>query len=296
MTSADFASNRDNFCYRHPDRQSFVLCQRCLRTICGDCQTQGPVGVVCPECMKAQRKTQTPQQRRAGRAGGVLANTFGGRPPTVTTGIIGVTGLVGIAQMIPGVGSVVEQVLLFFAPFLYPELSGVSQPWRVVTALFVHGGILHFAMNMLALYVIGRSLERMLGAWRFLALYLIAGMGGSVAVALLAPLTPVVGASGAIFGLFGALLVIGRQLGADMRSILVILGLNLAIGFLPGTNISWQAHVGGLVVGALVGLIFVRTRTKQRQWMQWLLLAGVVVLLALVLVFAVPPLVWARLG
>ena len=102
---------------------------------------------------------------------------------------------------------------------------------------------------MLAVWMIGRSLEPLLGHARFLALYLISGLGGSVAVALLAFGTPVVGASGAVFGLLGALLVIGRHIGANITGIVIILGINLVIGFLPGMGISWQAHVGGLVDG-----------------------------------------------
>ncbi|WP_317451877.1 rhomboid family intramembrane serine protease [Microbacterium sp. NIBRBAC000506063] len=214
MTSADFARNRDNFCYRHPGTQSFVLCQRCMRTICADCQTQAPVGVICPECLKAQRKAESPAQRRARRQSRSMAAMFAGRPPTVTAAIVILTGFIGLLQMIPGIGNEITRALMFFAPSLYPSLNGgVSEPWRLLTPLLVHGGFFHLALNMLALYVIGRSLEPMLGKWRFLALYLISGLGGSVAVALISPLTPVVGASGAIFGLFGALLVIGRKAG-----------------------------------------------------------------------------------
>ena len=101
-----------------------------------------------------------------------------------------------------------------------------------------------------------------------------------MAVALLSFTTPVVGASGAIFGLFGALIVIGRHIGANIAGIAIILGVNLVIGFIPGFNVSWQAHVGGLVVGALVGLIYARTRSVRRRALQiWLLVALTVVLL-----------------
>ena len=118
----------------------------------------------------------------------------------------------------------------------------------------MHDGFWHVGLNMLALWMIGRSLEPLLGRGRFLTLYLLSALGGSVAVALLSFTTPVVGASGAIFGLFGALIVIGRHIGANIAGIAIILGINLVIGFIPGFNVSWQAHVGGLVVGALVGL------------------------------------------
>lgn len=295
MTSAEFASNRDNFCYRHKDRQSFVLCQRCLRTVCGECQTQAPVGVICPECVKAQRKAESPAQRRARRQSQSMASMFSGRPPMVTTIIIAITVFISLIQMIPGgVGNTVTEALAFYSPRLFPSLSGVFEPWRLVTPLLVHSGLMHLAFNMLALYVIGRSLERMLGWWRFLVLYLLAGIGGSAAVALIDPLSFVVGASGAIFGLFGALVVIGRRSGANMTGILVILGINLVIGFLPGFNISWQAHIGGAIVGAAIAAIYHATRKPKQFWMQLLGLAGLLAVL-LVLTFVVAPaLIYAR--
>ncbi len=296
MTSADFASNRDNFCYRHPGRQSFVLCQRCLRTVCADCQTQAPVGVICPECLKAQRQAESPAQRRARRQRGTMAANFSGRPPAVTTAIVAVTAFVGLLQMIPGFGDSVTDALRFSTWMLFPDFNaaGVSEPWRLLSGLLVHGGALHFALNMLAVYLIGRSLEPMLGRLRFLALYLLSGLGGSVAVALISPLTPVVGASGAVFGLLGAILVIGRRAGANLTGILILLGANLAIGFLPGLHIAWQAHVGGAVIGALVGLILVRTTLRSQRRMQILLLGAVAVVLLLIVMFLVPTLITAR--
>lgn len=296
MSAPGFSENRDNFCYRHPDRQSFVLCQRCLRTICPQCQTQAPVGVICPECLAAQRNAQTPAQHRARQMWRRSARAADGRP-IVTYVIIGLTALVGLLQMIPGgIGAMVTDTLLYFPPWLYPQLSGVFEPWRLLSALFVHGSFWHFALNMLALYFIGRVLEPTLGRGRFIALYLISGLGGSVAVALLAPLSAVVGASGAVFGLLGALLVIGRHLGANITGILVILGLNLVIGFLPGMNVSWQAHVGGAAIGALVGFIFARTRKPQQRLVQILLLAGVVAALLALVAFVPPALILAQLG
>jgi membrane associated rhomboid family serine protease len=139
----------------------------------------------------------------------------------------------------------------------------------------VHGSFIHVALNMLALLLIGRSLEPLLGRWRFITLYVLSTIGGSAAVALLAPAIPVVGASGAIFGLFGALIVIGRHLGANIAGIAVVLGINLVIGFIPGFNVSWQAHVGGLVTGFLVGFIFTRTRAPQQRTLQIVLLCAV---------------------
>lgn len=292
MTTDEFRRNRDNFCYRHPDRQSFVLCQRCMRTICPECQTAAPVGVVCPECMKEQQQQRTKVQRKAERRWSrPAAVAVAAGPPVVTYAIAGITGGFYLLGLIPGVGEDIRAALMFWAPLLYPEATGTFQPWRLFTVALVHSGLWHVGLNMLALWMIGRTLEPLLGRWRFLALYLISALGGSVAVALLAFPTPVVGASGAIFGLFGALFVIGRKLGANMAGIALVLGINLVIGFLPGFNISWQAHVGGLVAGVLVGLVFVQTRERRRRAAQVGLLAAVTVgLLALLLL---PPVIFS---
>lgn len=286
MTTPDLSRNGDNFCYRHPDRQSFVLCQRCLRTICPECQTQAAVGVICPECLADQRRAQTPAQRTAQRRWSrPRAVTATDTRPVVTYAIIAVTALAWLIGLIPGAGDMVQNALLFWAPSLYPDLTGTFEPWRLFTAALVHSGFWHIGLNMLALWMIGRSLEPLLGRGRFLTLYLLSALGGSVAVALLSFTTPVVGASGAIFGLFGALIVIGRHIGANIAGIAIILAVNLAIGFIPGFNVSWQAHVGGLVVGALVGLIYARTRSVRRRALQvWLLVALTVVLFALLLI------------
>jgi membrane associated rhomboid family serine protease len=291
MTNTEFASNRDNFCYRHPDRQSFVLCQRCMRTICPECQTQAAVGVICPECLKDQKKNRTPAQKKADRRwnGGrsILAPATG--RPVVTYAIIALTAFVWLLTLIPGIGDSIKGALLFNAVYLYPDLNGgVFEPWRVLTAALVHSGIWHIGFNMLSLWIIGRTLEPMLGRWRFLTLYVLSAVGGSVAVACIEPLQSVLGASGAVFGLFGALIIIGRHMGANVTGILVIIGLNLVIGFVPGFNIAWQAHIGGAVVGLLVALIL--TRTKRRDQRLWQILWLVALGLGLVALLAfVPP-------
>ena len=291
MSAPQFARNSDNFCYRHPDRQSFVLCQRCMRTICPECQTQGAVGVICPECLAQQAQAQTPAQRKAERRWArPRAVTASDSRPLVTYAIIGITTLAWLIGLIPGVGDTVQNALLFWGPALYPELTGTFEPWRLLTASLVHSGFWHLGLNMLALWMMGRSLEPLLGRGRFLALYVLSALGGAVAVALLSFTTPVVGASGAIFGLFGALIVIGRHIGANIGGIAIILAINLAIGFVPGFNISWQAHVGGLVVGALAGLIFARTRSPRLRGLQIGLLVGLAA--ALLALLLIPPVVY----
>lgn len=288
MTTDEFRRNRDNFCYRHADRQSFVLCQRCGRTVCIECQTPAPVGVVCPECMREQQKNRSAAQRKAERRwGGNAPVAVRSGKPVVTYAIIGITVALFLLGYLPAVGADIRSWLMFYTPMLYPEVTGVFQPWRLFTVSLVHSGIWHVGLNMLALFMIGRSLEPLLGRARYLTLYLISTLGGSVAVALLAPMTPVVGASGAIFGLFGALFVIGRKLGANMAGIAVVLAINLVIGFLPGFNISWQAHLGGLIAGALVGLVLVQTRTRARFGAQIALLCALA--LGLFALLLVPP-------
>lgn len=303
-TTDEFRRNSDNFCYRHPDRQSFVLCQRCMRTVCSECRTPAAVGVICPECMAQQRASQTPAQKKAQRrwASRPVSLVASGRPQ-MTLGIIAVTGLAYVIGLIPGVGGVVRNLLAFNSLYLVPQL-GVLEPWRLLTVALVHSGFFHVGLNMLALWFIGRSLEPLLGRGRFLALYLIGALGGSVAVALLAPGVSTVGASGAIFALFGALLVIGRHIGADIRVIALLIAINFAwpfviaaigaigsgdfAGSLAAVGISWQAHLGGLVTGAGVGLIYARTRAAAQKRLQIGLLVGFSALLIALL--AIPAL------
>jgi membrane associated rhomboid family serine protease len=263
-----------NFCYRHPGRQSFILCQRCGRTICPECQTQAAVGVICPECMREQRQS-APRTKSAARTR--LARLRAPGQPTVTYSIIALTLVVFLLQLIPGLD--VTERLLYAGVYSYP---GSFEPWRMVTSVFVHstGFLFHVLLNMYTLWIFGQILEGMLGRGRFLALYLLSGLAGSLGVLFLAsPLTPVVGASGAIFGLMGAFLVIQRRLGGNATQLLVLVGINLVIGFIPGFSIAWQAHVGGLIGGAVIGLIFVQTRSRAKRGLQFALLAAVAVVL-----------------
>ena len=265
-------------CYRHPDRQSFILCQRCGRTICPECQIPAPVGFQCPECV-AESRASAPRTRPAvvSRMRGLSASGA----PVVTYSLIGVTVLVYLAQLLTG-GLVTS--LLFYAPVLT-----VEEPWRMLTAALVHSqtSFLHVLFNMFTLWVFGRILEPMIGRWRFLALYVISAFGGSVAVLLISPDTSVVGASGAIFGLMGATVVILRGLGGNSTQLLALIAINLAIGFLPGFRISWEGHLGGLVAGALVGLVYSRTRALRQRNQQILLTAAVAVGLILLTVIGV---------
>ena len=257
-------------CYRHGDRRSFVRCQRCGRVICGECQTPAAVGVHCPECT-AQARASAPRTRSP------LARAFrsGSRTPVVTYSIAAVTLAVFVLQLV--LGPVVTNALLYWPPLTTVE------PWRMLTAALVHSptSFFHILFNMYSLLVLGPLLEGLIGRARFGWVYALSAFGGSLAVLWLAPNQAVVGASGAIFGMLGAFFVIQRRLGGRSTQLIVLIALNLAIGFVvPG--ISWQAHVGGLVVGALAALIMLRTRRVDQHRRQTLLLG----LFALVLVLA----------
>lgn len=271
---SDPGADRANFCYRHPDRPSYIVCQRCGRTICPECQTQAPVGVICPECMREQRAS-APRTRPAVITR--MRSAAGRGAPVVTYTLIGITLAVFVLQLIPGLA--VTDRLLYAGVY---SLPANFEPWRMLTSVFVHstGLIFHVLLNMYTLWIFGQLLEGLLGRSRFLVLYLISGFAGSVGVLWLGdPRMGVVGASGAIFGLMGAFLVIQRRLGGQTTQLFVLLGINLVIGFVPGFNIAWQAHLGGLVAGALVGLIYIETRKPSQLALQVGLLVALVALL-----------------
>ena len=222
-----------------------------------------------------------------------LTRLTGPGRPVVTYAIIALCIVVFIVQSLPVVGGTVTNALQYAGLYSYPSGTIVHassgtyiasfEPWRLMTAVFAHANILHIALNMYTLFIFGIVLEPMLGRARFLVLFLLSGLAGSVGVLLMAgPDVPVVGASGAIFGMMSALLIIQRHLGGPITQLLVLVGINLVISFLPGFGIAWQAHVGGLVGGAIVGLIFMQTRARRRRGIQ-IALIGVltVVLIAL---------------
>ena len=252
-------------CYRHPDTPTFIRCQRCERSVCVQCQVPAPVGVICPECL-GQAQARAP---RVGR------EALGGRSnqnPVVTYTLIAITALFYVLQWIPGLDA--TNYLAYSPLYSYGEYGAIGapyEPWRMITSVFTHstGFVFHILLNMYTLWIFGQMLERMLGKARFITLYLASGLAGSLGVMFWAPHdTFVVGASGAIFGLMGAYLVIQRKLGGETTQLLVLVGINLVIGFLPGMSVSWQAHLGGLLGGALLGFIFVQTRKYTQKKLQ----------------------------
>jgi membrane associated rhomboid family serine protease len=235
-------------CPRHPDRVSYVRCQRCGRPACPECSVPASVGVQCVDCVREAQRT-APVHRTA-----LGAPLRGGRP-VVTITIIALCLVSYVLQLSMGWEDWTSR--LAFAPVL-----GDLEPWRFVTAAFVHStSFFHIALNMYALWIVGPYLENLLGRARFICLYLLSAIGGQVAVVLLADptgpswFTATVGASGAVFGLFGAIFVVMRRMGQEARGMLVIIGLNLVVGFVV-PNISWQGHLGGLVTGTVLGAAY----------------------------------------
>lgn len=251
-------------CYRHPDRQTYVQCTRCQRYICPECMRSAAVGHQCVECVNEGAKSV-----RAPRTqfGGKLSNGT----PVLTYGLIAVNVLMFVLQM---TSKNLEGELTLWSP----GVAIHDQYYRLVTSAFLHYGITHLLFNMWALYVVGPPLEAWLGRLRFGALYALSGLGGSVLVYLLSPLqSATAGASGAIFGLFGAIFVVARRLRLDVRWVAAVIVINLVFTFVGpalGTGaISWQGHVGGLITGAAVAAAFVYAPRAHRNAIQ----AGVAV-------------------
>ncbi len=259
-------------CYRHPERETYVRCQRCDRPICPDCMREAAVGHQCVECVR--QHNQGVRRPRSVFGGGVV-----GKPRVTWTLLVINIVAFGVKQL--GYAGMTTDFGMAPAAVAFGD-----QYYRLITAAFVHVGILHIAFNCWALYVIGPYLERALGHVRYLALYLLSALGGSVLGYLVDPLDRLsVGASGAIFGLFAATFVIGRRLGVDVRGVVMLIGLNLVITFLPGLGISWTAHVGGLVTGAVVSAALAYAPKKSRTLVQAAaIVASLGVLVALVIV------------
>ncbi|KAA1244885.1 rhomboid family intramembrane serine protease [Mycobacterium simiae] len=245
-------------CYRHPGRPTFVRCTRCERYICPDCMRDAAVGHQCVECVQAGARTiRQPRTRFGGRQRSTT--------PVVTYTLIALNVLAFVLQMtLRGVG---KQLVLWS-----PAVAD-GQLYRLVTAAFLHYGATHLLLNMWALYVVGPPLEMWLGRLRFGALYALSGLGGSVLVYLLSPLNAATaGASGAIFGLFGAMFMVAKRLNVDVRGVVAVIVINLVFTFaIPAVTshlISWQGHLGGLVTGALIAAAYVYPPSERRNLIQ----------------------------
>lgn len=239
------------YCYRHPDRETGLACSECGRPICADCATFAPVGIRCPDHAGTRRgpttRVKPPQVRRAPG----LALATGDAP--ITKALIAINVAIYLVTVLQShsttpTGSIVNRFLL------YGPAVDHGDWWRLVTSMFLHASILHIGFNMYVLWVIGTPVEQYLGTLRYLGLYFVSGLAGAAGALLQSPLTPVLGASGAIFGILGAMLILewqvtGRLAGQAAALIAINLGLSFVI-----PNISWGGHVGGLIGGILIML------------------------------------------
>jgi membrane associated rhomboid family serine protease len=240
-------------CYRHPDRQTGVACSRCGRPICPDCMTATPVGMRCPDC--ARQRTQVHTMRSV-------------EEPALTYVLIGVNVVVALGALLGGASATTGGIggsTLLQEGSVSRDAIADGEYWRLVTSGFLHAGFLHLAFNMFALYILGSMLEPAVGRLRFGLIYAVALLAGSFGALLLEPDAPTVGASGAIFGLMGAAVVVMRNRGVSlMESGLGLwIGLNLLITFtIP--NISIGGHVGGLIGGSVAALVLFDLRERLR--------------------------------
>lgn len=286
-------------CPRHPNTAAYTRCQRCGRPACPRCQIPASVGFQCVDCVAAERKTNPtlPTRSSLGMTTGAAAQ---GRP-VVTIGIIAICCLVWLGQL---ASDALYRDVSFVAVFARDE------PWRYLTSGFAHdtGTPMHLLFNMMALYFMGQYLEPMLGRLRFAALYLVAVLGGSVGYQLLtsAPVrggdlyasgwaTPLVGASGGVFGLFVAVIVLNRHLGREIGPMLTLIAINVVLGFTM-SNVAWQAHLGGAIVGGIAAGLLYAVRRRSTA-IQLGLLGGLAALLfaAAYVSFAMADLSWIQI-
>lgn len=240
-------------CYRHPDRETLLSCSNCERPICTSCMTQAAVGVRCPECARGERSTRTqpgPGTRmRVARARGDVA--------IATTVLVVVNALVFLVELAQGVtvrGLGDAQIVQDGG--LYAAAVADGEWYRMVTAGFLHAGLIHIAFNMWLLWVLGGALERYAGAARMLLIYFTAILWGSAGALIVNPDALTIGASGGVFGLMAALFLLERQRGVALlgSSVGALLLLNLVITFvLPGISVG--GHIGGILGGAAAGFV-----------------------------------------
>lgn len=230
-------------CYRHPNRETGVSCSNCGRPICPDCMTPTPVGMRCPECSKQRTQVRT------------AATMYGGEP-RVTIAIIAICvilflssgGSIGLSQTN---GGWMFTHLALAGPFIHLD----HEYYRLVTSGFLHSGIFHIGFNMYLLWILGQQLERVFGSTRFATLYLTALLWGSFGALVQTTDSWIVGASGAVFGLMGALVVVQWRRGFEAfgGGLGGLIAINLVLSFVI-PNVAFGGHIGGLIGGALAGL------------------------------------------
>jgi membrane associated rhomboid family serine protease len=265
------------YCYRHPDRETGLSCSECGRPICADCATFAPVGIRCPDHAGVRRGPARLKPRPVLRAPG-LALASGTAP--VTYALIAINVVIYLVTVVQGSGLSNPGGSLYLRWLLFGPFVAHGGWYRLITSMFLHGFLLHIVFNMVALYFIGVPVEQYLGRARYIGLYFVSGLAGAAGALLQAPLAPTVGASGAIFGILGAMMIIewqitGRLAGQAMTWIVI----NLVISF-SFSGISWGGHVGGLIGGILITLAYAHWGDRGRAQYGQLGLGGVLGLVA----------------
>ncbi len=264
-------------CVRHPDRATGLSCTRCGRPACPECLREASVGYQCVDCVH--------QGLRGMRRGTTVAGAEPGQRPVVVPTLIALNAAVFVWTVVQA-GSIGGNAAapLFRDWALVPGLVQFGEWWRVLTAGFLHIGPIHLLFNMLALWVLGRDMEAVLGRGRFLAVYLVSLLGGAAAVMLFyGPDVPVAGASGAVFGMMGGLAVVLRRMNAPAGQVIGLIVVNVVISVvIPG--ISLIGHLGGLVVGAAATAVLVYAPTRRRTLVQITALGAITLLLVAVIV------------
>jgi len=253
------------YCYRHPDRETGLSCSECGRPICADCATFAPVGIRCPDHAGVRRGPATKLKPRPVRRAPGIALSSGSAP--VTTALVAINVLIYLIGASQGAGFNNPGGSLYGKLWLdAPDLHNGGW-WRLVTTMFLHASILHIAFNMWALWVIGRLVEQYLGTVRYIGLYFVSGLAGSAGALVQTP-GVTVGASGAIFGILGAMIILEWQVtGRLAGQAMALAGINLAISIaIPG--ISWGGHVGGLIGGILIMLGYAHWRDGRAKYGQ----------------------------
>jgi membrane associated rhomboid family serine protease len=232
-------------CYRHPRNETAVTCSNCGRPICTECMVFAPVGIKCPECAGQP----TGAKKAAVRASGTFSGA--GTDFLVTKTLVAINVVVFLAQVIQA-GSVTNPYgQLFVRGALYGPSVAQGDWYRLVSYAFLHGGFIHILFNMLMLWWFGRPLEALLGRGRFLAVYFVSILAGAAGALIVSPQVPTIGASGAVFGILGAGLVLERnRINVFGGSALIIVVLNLVLSFTL-SYVSIGGHIGGLIGGAL---------------------------------------------
>lgn len=256
-------------CYRHPERMTGISCQRCQRPICGECMNPASVGFQCPSCVTSGRATV----RAPRTAFGAILKPGGGNATKVVMAVLAVEWVLNLVS-----GGLLDRLLVMSNEAIY-----LGQFWRFLTAALTSGSILGVLMNLLVLWIAGRAIESELGAWRFVALYGAAGLGGTTMLFVFGPYeSGGYGAASAVIGLLAANAIFKQKMREDVRAdiglfVLLIL-YSVLIGF---RSFGWLMLIGGVVVGALVGVVLAYAPRRNRTTVQAVGLLGVIMVCVL---------------